>query len=84
MQLSISCDGNNKIRFQNLTKQNLSQKCLNMQIQNPDESVKSIIWAHISKTVYVGIKTYTMVCKMEFQHKTRETEQSVKCYKDWE
>jgi hypothetical protein len=56
-QISISGDGNNKNTFRVLKKRNLLQKCLNRQIQNPNESVNSKIWTHIPKTVFVEIKT---------------------------
>jgi hypothetical protein len=57
MHFAICCGGNNKTCFEDLTKWNLLQKCLYSEVQNPNESVNSIIWTHIAKTVFMIIKT---------------------------
>lgn len=43
--------------FSDLSNSGLLQKCLHSSTQNPNESVNSIIWSRIPKTVFVRMKT---------------------------
>ena len=43
--------------FQDLAQPGLLNKCLHGRTQNPNESVNSVIWTRIPKTVFVGINT---------------------------
>lgn len=43
--------------FKNLSNSDLLKKCLHNGIQNPNESVKFIIWSRIPKTTFIRLST---------------------------
>lgn len=43
--------------FQDLAAPQLLKKCIHGQTQNPNESLNSVIWNRLPKTVFVGLKT---------------------------
>lgn len=43
--------------FRDLSDKKLLSRCLKGKTQNPNESFNNIIWSHIPKTIFVGLRT---------------------------
>lgn len=43
--------------FKDLSKKSLLEKCLKKKTQNPNELFNNIIWSHVPKTIFVGLRT---------------------------
>lgn len=43
--------------FKDLSEKSLLEKCLKGKTQNPNESFNNVIWSHVPKAVFVGLKT---------------------------